>query len=47
MGGKNIQAALDEAARQMEEVTNRLGRDRVKASYQDLMKLQDQIRQAQ
>jgi multiple sugar transport system substrate-binding protein len=47
MGGKDIQAALDDAARQMEEVTNRLGRDRVKATYQDLLKLQGEIRQAQ
>jgi multiple sugar transport system substrate-binding protein len=46
MGGKDIQAALDDAAKQMEEVTNRLDRDRVKASYKDLLKLQEEIRKA-
>jgi multiple sugar transport system substrate-binding protein len=47
MGGMDIQAALDEAAQKMEEVTNRLGRDRVKATYQDLVKMQDEIRRLQ
>jgi multiple sugar transport system substrate-binding protein len=47
MGGMDIQAALDEAARKMEAVVNRLGKDRVKASYQDLLKMQDEIRKLQ
>ncbi|HEB31859.1 hypothetical protein LCGC14_1617440 [marine sediment metagenome] len=47
MGGMDIQAALDEAAAKMDGVTNRLGRDRVKATYQDLMKMQDKIRELQ
>jgi multiple sugar transport system substrate-binding protein len=47
MGGMPIQAALDEAAKKMEEVVNRLGKDRVKASYKDLLKMQDEIRKLQ
>jgi multiple sugar transport system substrate-binding protein len=47
IGGQDIQSALDEAAEKMDEVTERLGRDRVKKSYQDLIKLQDEIRALQ
>jgi multiple sugar transport system substrate-binding protein len=47
MGGMPIQDALDEAARKMNEVVERLGRERVKASYQDLLKMQDEIRALQ
>jgi multiple sugar transport system substrate-binding protein len=47
LGGQNVQSALDEAAGKMNEVVNRLGKDRVQASYKDLLKLQDQIRELQ
>ena len=47
MGGTPIQAALDEAVKKMEAVVNRLGRDRVKATYKDLTKMQEEIRKLQ
>jgi multiple sugar transport system substrate-binding protein len=47
IGGQDIQSALDEAAKKMDEVTNRLGRDRVQKSYKDLLKLSDEIRALQ
>jgi multiple sugar transport system substrate-binding protein len=46
MAGKDIQDALDDAAEQITAVVNRLGKERVKTSYQDLVKLQDEIRKA-
>ena len=46
MGGQDIQNALDDAADKLKAVVNRLGRDRVKTSYKDFLKLQDQIREA-
>ena len=46
IGGQDIQSALDDAARRLDEVVNRLGRDRVKASYNDFLNLQEQIREA-
>jgi multiple sugar transport system substrate-binding protein len=45
MGGKDIQAALDEAVRKMEDITNRLGRDRVKATYTDYLELCKKVRE--
>ncbi|UCB46028.1 MAG: sugar ABC transporter substrate-binding protein [Spirochaetota bacterium] len=46
MGGQDIQNALDDAADKLKAVVNRLGQDRVKTSYKDFLKLQDQIREA-
>jgi multiple sugar transport system substrate-binding protein len=45
MGGKDIQAALDEAAKKMEDITNRLGRDKVKATYADYLELGKKVRE--
>ncbi|UCB45251.1 MAG: extracellular solute-binding protein [Spirochaetota bacterium] len=47
LGGQNVQSALDEAAEKMDEVVNRLGKDRVQQSYRDMLKLQDEIRALQ
>jgi multiple sugar transport system substrate-binding protein len=44
MGGKKIKDALDEGAKKMDEITQRLGVDRVRASYQDLLKLTEEVR---
>jgi multiple sugar transport system substrate-binding protein len=45
MAGKDIQASLDEAAKKMDAITDRFGRERVKATYIDCLKLRKQIRE--
>jgi multiple sugar transport system substrate-binding protein len=44
MGGMDIKQALDQGAAKMDEITKRLGKDRAKESYSELVKLQEEVR---